>query len=203
VDRDGQSATVEPSIERLLDLAVYAPVGVFVTLRDDLPKHIKQGRQALENRVQLARFIGQLAVQQGRKEIAKRLDEAARQRAAAHQPTDADTDADADAAAAAPGVATSSHAATSVDDATSGDDAEGAVTGALAAAVTDVVEAADAALDASTLPIAEYQSLAAIHVVQRLATLAADELEQVRRFEAAHRARRTILAKIAQLQDHP
>jgi hypothetical protein len=199
VDRDGQSATVEPSIERLLDLAVYAPVGVFVTLRDDLPKHIKQGRQALENRVQLARFIGQLAVQQGRKEIAKRLDEAARQRAAAHQPTDADTDV----GAAAPGVATSSHVATSVDVATSGDDAEGAVTGALAAAVTDVVEAADAALDASTLPIAEYQSLAAIHVVQRLATLAADELEQVRRFEAAHRARRTILAKIAQLQDHP
>lgn len=193
MDRDGQSATVEPSIERLLDLAVYAPVGVFVTLRDDLPKHIKQGRQALENRVQLARFIGQLAVQQGRKEIAKRLDEAARQRAAAQQPTDAD----ANAAAAAPGVATSAHVATA------GDDAEGAVTEALAEAATDVVEATDGALDASTLPIAEYQSLAAIHVVQRLATLAADELEQVRRFEAAHRARRTILAKIAQLQDHP
>lgn len=185
MDRDGQSATVEPSIERLLDLAVYAPVGVFVTLRDDLPKHIKQGRQALENRVQLARFIGQLAVQQGRKEIAKRLDEAARQRAAAHQPTDAD----------APG------GATSFEVAPPGDGAEGAVTDA--GAVTDVVEVADAALDASTLPIAEYQSLAAIHVVQRLATLGADELEQVRRFEAAHRARRTILAKIAQLQDHP
>lgn len=184
MDRDGQSATVEPSIERLLDLAVYAPVGVFVTLRDDLPKHIKQGRQALENRVQLARFIGQLAVQQGRKEIAKRLDDAARQRAAAHQVPDAGADD--------PGAAMSS------DVATPGDVAESAVT---EADVSEVAEA-DVSLDASTLPIAEYQSLAAIHVVQRLATLGADELEQVRRFEASHRARRTILAKIAQLQDH-
>ena len=184
MDQVGQSATAEPSIERLLDLAVYAPVGVFVTLRDDLPKHIKQGRQALENRVQLARFIGQLAVQQGRKEIAKRLDDAARQRAATHQPVDAVTETDA-----------------SVDDASdaiSGDPAEHAVPDAKADAVMDAV-----AIDVSTLPIAEYQSLAAIHVVQRLATLGADELELVRRFEVAHRARRTILAKIAQLQDHP
>jgi len=193
VDQVGQSATAEPSIERLLDLAVYAPVGVFVTLRDDLPKHIKQGRQALENRVQLARFIGQLAVQQGRKEIAKRLDDAARQRAASHQPTDAviETDARPDDQ----GVATS------------GDPAERAVpltTAVTTPEVTGVTTAvAEVAIDVSTLPIAEYQSLAAIHVVQRLATLGADELEQVRRFEVTHRARRTILAKIAQLQDHP
>jgi hypothetical protein len=175
VNRDGQSATVEPSIERLVDLAVYAPVGVFVTLRDDLPKHIKQRRQALENRVQLARFIGQLAVQQGRKEITKRLDDAARQRAAAHQSGETSSDV------APPGEADEN--ATDVAD------------------VADVVEVADAPDDATALPIAEYQSLAAIHVVQRLATLRADELEQIRRFEAAHRARRTILAKIAQLQD--
>ena len=32
---DGPSAGAEPAIERLLDLAVYAPVGVFVTLRDE------------------------------------------------------------------------------------------------------------------------------------------------------------------------
>jgi TolA-binding protein len=179
VNRDGQSATVEPSIERLVDLAVYAPVGVFVTLRNDLPKQIKQRRQALENRVQLARFIGQLAVQQGRKEIAKRLDDAARQRAAAQ-----------------PGGATSS------DVAPPGDAAHSAAeTATDVPEVADVVEVANVPDDASTLPIAEYQSLAAIHVVQRLATLRPDELEQIRRFEAAHRARRTILAKIAQLQD--
>ena len=53
---------------------------------------------------------------------------------------------------------------------------------------------------ADSLPIGDYESLAAIHVVQRLNSLRDDEIEQIRRFETAHRARRTILAKIAQLQ---
>ena len=51
------------------------------------------------------------------------------------------------------------------------------------------------------LPIAEYESLAAIHVVHRLAGLGRSELDDVRGFERAHRKRRTILAKIEQL--HP
>jgi hypothetical protein len=50
------------------------------------------------------------------------------------------------------------------------------------------------------LPIPEYDSLAASQVVPRLAGLAPSELEAVRRYEAARRGRRTILAKIAQLQ---
>ena len=69
--------------ELLLDLALYAPVGAAITLRHELPKHVKQGRQALENRVQLARFIGQLAVQTGQREIAKRLREQREAREAA------------------------------------------------------------------------------------------------------------------------
>lgn len=187
-DTDGPSPGAEPAIERLLDFAVYAPVGVFVALRDDLPKHIRQGRQALENRVQLARFIGQIAVQQGRKEIAKRLDEAARQRASASNPPPVDA-VDVDAV--------------DVADLTEHVEVDGTATGEpLIATATPAVPAPVVApLDASDLPIAEYQSLAAIHVVQRLATLGPDELEQIRRFEVAHRGRRTILAKIAQLQD--
>lgn len=50
------------------------------------------------------------------------------------------------------------------------------------------------------LPIPEYDSLAASQVVPRLAGLAPNELEAVRSYEAARRGRRTILAKIAQLQ---
>ncbi|MEX0846146.1 MAG: hypothetical protein WD023_00070 [Ilumatobacteraceae bacterium] len=174
MDREDETALAEPAIERLLDLAVYAPVGLFVTLRDDLPKQVRQRRQALENRVQLARFIGQLVVQQGRKEIAKRLDEAARERATAGAGRVLD--------------AGSIDLSEAIE--TSPSDAPGAVPAAAASSI-----------DPSTLPIAEYQSLAAVHVVQRLATLGPDELEQVRCFEEAHRARRTILAKIAQLQD--
>ena len=51
------------------------------------------------------------------------------------------------------------------------------------------------------LPISDDESLAAFHVVDRLPTSRADELEQVRSFEQAHRARRTVLAKIEQLQE--
>ena len=54
----------------------------------------------------------------------------------------------------------------------------------------------DAALD---LPIEDYESLAASHVVDRLATLTPVELREVRDFETAHRGRRTVLGRIEQL----
>jgi hypothetical protein len=50
------------------------------------------------------------------------------------------------------------------------------------------------------LAIPGYDSLSASQVVQRLAGLAADELEAVRTYEAATRGRRTILARVSQLQ---
>jgi hypothetical protein len=52
---------------------------------------------------------------------------------------------------------------------------------------------------ADHLPLEDYESLAASHVVARLDRLAADELVQIREFEEAHRGRRTILGKIEQL----
>ena len=50
------------------------------------------------------------------------------------------------------------------------------------------------------LPIAGYDTLAASQVVARLEGLDADELEAVREYEAAHRNRKTVLGKVAQLQ---
>jgi hypothetical protein len=50
------------------------------------------------------------------------------------------------------------------------------------------------------LAITDYDGLSASHVVNRLAGLSTEELETVRRYEAAHRGRKTILSKIAQLQ---
>jgi hypothetical protein len=50
------------------------------------------------------------------------------------------------------------------------------------------------------LAIPEYDTLSASQVVQRLAGLAVEELEAVRDYEAGTRGRRTILSKIAQLQ---
>lgn len=53
---------------------------------------------------------------------------------------------------------------------------------------------------AADLAIADYDSLAASQVIPRLAGLETGELDAVRRYEAAHRGRKTILGKVAQLQ---
>jgi len=52
---------------------------------------------------------------------------------------------------------------------------------------------------ATELPIADYDSLAASQVIPRLGGLESDELEAVRSYELAHRGRKTILGKVAQL----
>lgn len=53
---------------------------------------------------------------------------------------------------------------------------------------------------ATELAVADYDSLAASQVIPRLAGLTAAELEAVRAYEAAHRGRKTILGKVAQIQ---
>jgi hypothetical protein len=50
------------------------------------------------------------------------------------------------------------------------------------------------------LAITDYDSLSASQVVPRLEGLADTELAAVRDYEAAHRGRKTILNRIAQLQ---
>jgi hypothetical protein len=53
--------------------------------------------------------------------------------------------------------------------------------------------------DVDALPIPDYDELSASQVVERLEGLDHDSLELIRRYEAAHRSRNTILGKIAQL----
>ena len=55
----------------------------------------------------------------------------------------------------------------------------------------------------SDLAIPGYDALSASQVVQRLAGLSPEELEDVRAYELHTRGRRTILNKIAQLQSGP
>jgi hypothetical protein len=56
-------------------------------------------------------------------------------------------------------------------------------------------------VDVELLAIPGYDSLSASQVVPRLAGLAPEELELVRKYELGGRGRRTILSRIAQLQD--
>jgi hypothetical protein len=56
------------------------------------------------------------------------------------------------------------------------------------------------AVGADELAIPSYDSLAASQVVARLGGLTAEELDAVGRYEQAHRGRKTVLGKVAQLQ---
>jgi hypothetical protein len=60
-------------------------------------------------------------------------------------------------------------------------------------------ERADGGGVAADLAIAGYEDLAASHIVARLDGLGPDDLAAIRRFELAHRGRRTVVGKIDQL----
>jgi hypothetical protein len=194
-------------IDQALDLLFYAPIGLALNAEELVGQMAARGRQS----VAAARFIGQMAMQQGRTEVDKALDRIQDQAATlvehlgqlggARSPHDAEGEgegpavAEPEVGAPAPDVPTTAAAAT------------GAVADVLDDAVDRLAEAGEgvvAGLDV-TAPevnrsIPDYDSLAASQVVPRLGGLTAEELETVRRYEAAHRSRTTILTRIAQLQ---
>lgn len=60
-------------IERLIETAVFAPLGIAAMLREELPKVIARGHQEAN----MAKMMGQFAVGMGRQEIEKRLKQVA------------------------------------------------------------------------------------------------------------------------------
>ena len=64
--------------EQLLDLLVYAPLGLLLEARDLIPKLAAKGRQRMGGQVTVARMIGEMAVRQGQRRaegVVKRLRE--------------------------------------------------------------------------------------------------------------------------------
>ncbi len=162
-------------VDQAVELVLFAPLGFALEARRLLPTFVERGRQ----QVQMARMIGQFAVKQGQSEAQFRLGKAQGQAESLLQELGlrpADT---------GPGPL-----ATPPVDPT-------VVAAAAAAAAPAPARSSAAAAD---LAIADYDSLAASQVIPRLAGLEAGELEAVRRYETAHRGRKTILGKIAQLQ---
>jgi len=122
--------------------------------------------------VNMARMFGQFAVQTGTKEARKRLETLSERGRPAPEPV---------VARAAPNPARAPEVAD------------------VPSAVEDNGDA-DAVPVAGDLAIPDYDSLSASQVVPRLDGLSADERDAVRRYEAAHRGRKTILSKLHQLQ---
>ena len=72
--RDGEPASKSP-LRRTLDLCVFAPVGVAVTVVEDLPELIAKGRRRIELELGNARVVGRFVVHKSQREVSGRLDE--------------------------------------------------------------------------------------------------------------------------------
>lgn len=161
----------EPSaIQQALDLFVHAPIGVYLELRESLPKTTQRGRDHLKQRVDVARFIGSLAAAQLKVEASK-LERAGREQA------DGVLD-----------LLFGRGSSSVVDPESKADEGPGAD---LATHPTDAKQ--------EGFPISDYQSLPASVVVKILDGLPRDQLEAIREFEASNRNRKTILTKIDRL----
>lgn len=166
-------------IDAMADLLVYAPVGFALVARELLPELAERGRAYLDGQVNVARVVGQVAVAQGQNEAGKVVNQLRDQVGAALEQLLRGWAGDADAEPAP--------ATVEADPATAGD-------------APSAPAATRSGPGAAELAIPEYDSLAASQVLPRLQGLTPEELEAVRDYEAAHRGRRTILGRIAQLQ---
>jgi hypothetical protein len=169
-------------LDAALDVFVYAPIGFLLDAREVVPKLAERGK----GQVALVRLFGRFAVQRGQVEADRilRLRNAPTRPVAEH--------AGAPPASAATAVRSTARSA-----------ASGATTSATKAAAAKRKAKAPAKrkpVVAPGLAIPGYDTLSASQVVPRLDALRAAELEAVRAYEAAHRGRRTILNRIAQLQ---
>ncbi len=205
--RSQSAGSIDP-IALALEVAVYAPIGAAAYLREVGPDFVRmvaaRGRAEVEVRqeqvatgVRHAKGAGQVAIAFGLPLVRKRLEK----RLASLRPQPASKPAPKPAAAPvrrqpAPSVTAPPIAGTNghrvVDGVENVDNGGDVAPGA----ATDVV---DAAAVEDRLAIPGYDALSASQVVERLAGLSTAELAAVRRYEAGHRRRRTILGKIDQI----
>jgi len=163
-------------IDQALDLFFYAPLGFMLNAQEVVPQLIEKGHQ----QVVMARMFGKFAIES---EAPKQIEALQKQvQKVAEQFT-----------ARVPGRPSSNGPAAEPVNA-----AEPAAASAPASAAAPAAPAHGPG--AATLAITDYDSLSASQVVPRLDGLSGDELAAVRDYEAAHRGRKTILSKIAQLQ---
>lgn len=170
----------EPSLlGQVCDIVRYAPIAILLDGPALLPKLAEQGKVHMGN----ARVLGRRAVRQAEPQarrlllgLGEQAGELLKVVGLVPPPSDDDDD---EPAASRPRPRVE---ATEVHD--SGGNGAAPVAG-------PAVE---------SLAIPDYESLAASQVVNRLPGLTPDELEAVRRYEATNRGRKTILNKVAQLQ---
>ncbi len=168
-------------VEQVLDLLIYAPVGLALVLRDELPRLVEKGRNEADAQVALARMLGQMAAGKGQQEIGKALNDLWARLSGAggtspeQPPSPAAQQPPSPAAQQPPSSAEPKSSASESSRPSGGPSAD-------------------------DLAIPGYDALSAPQVVQRLSGLSPEELDAVRAYETATRHRQTILGRIAQLK---
>lgn len=170
-------------LDHAVDLLFYAPVGLAATARDLVPSLVQRGRQEVDPQVGVARMVGQMAVAQGRNQAEKVLDRTFAQAQATLRDLGLLSDEEQTPASDPPRP-------------TAQPPRRRPAAAARSEATPPAAQASPAAV---TLAIPDYESLSASQVVPRLSSLSPEELEAVRAYEDAHRGRKTILNKVAQL----
>ena len=198
--------------ERFLDLFVFLPTGLAVTLVEELPRLAERGRERLGVRVDSARAVGKLAVWAGGHEFRRRTE--ARKRP---NPSTGSTTPGAGGLPppkpAPPRLRSIPRPPTAGTPAAPDAGADPAATNRTAPtestpAVAGGVEAHARARRSDghvptvgSLAIPGFDTLSASQVVQRLDGLSRSELVAARAYETATRGRRTILSRVDQLLD--
>lgn len=228
---------IEDAVEQAFDAFVYAPIGLLFDGPARFPKLVRNGRNQVTN----ARMMGEFAVQMGRAEAEKRVEEldgplaevlksfgvgsaepspaptptrentgergspemstteeptgkkAAAQKATKKKTTKKKTTTTKKKTAAARTSTKRKATKKRATERTASAEKPAAPARSTAEGPAPAVQ---------SLPIPDYDSLSASQVVSRLRGLADDELESLRRYESANRARKTILSRLQQLQQH-
>jgi len=183
-DDNQNDADARSALDEVVELVVYAPLGLALTVRDQLPALVERGRKQWAEQSTLARMMGQYAVKEARKDARRRFRSVSETLSNLSGPPAAPATAPKPATAAAPASAAPSTAETARS------------SNGKAPSAEPVAPSPSSA----HLAIPGYDTLSASQVVQRLAGLAVEELDAVRSYEEATRGRRTILSKVAQLQ---
>ena len=162
---------------RALDLLVFAPVGIALTVAEDLPGLIGKGHQRFETDVQNARVVGRIVVAQAERQFVDRLSKLLHRAASEDGGDGSDATAPTGGADGVPG-ATAPSTRPGPSPRPDADPADGII-----------VEGA----------LAGYDTLSASQVVRRLESLGPEELTALQRYEASHRNRHTILNRAHQI----
>lgn len=178
---------LEQAVDQAMDTFVYAPIGLLFDGPALFPKLVEKGR----TQVQVARMMGQMAVQMGQSEAEKRVGKAGSQlrdslAATGLVPQPAEPTPEPAAPADTPRSVTPP--------------SKKAPSKKAPAKKTAKKATSKKAPSVGSLGIPDYDSLSASQVVSRLRGLAPKDLDALRAYESATRARKTILNKITQLQ---